>query len=450
MNETPQHLAQKVVELAARAGATASEVRVRTGVETDMTVRNGQVEQLQQAGPSSIGIRLWIGERSASTYSTDLRPESIDQLIRQTLDLVPLTDPVPELALPDKEWLARDFAELELFDPALSRLSAEQKLARIMEVESLALGADPRISTSAGASWGDLEMTHALANSHGFCHGYQESFASFSVQVIADDADWKKRNGSWYSFSRFVDDLRSPAEVAEIAAHRALEQLGAAPMATAEVPVIFSNQAAGALVGTLFGCMTGRAIERNSSYLMESMGQPIASPLFSLVDDPTIPRGPGSRPRDGEGLPARRTAFIEQGVLQSWALNAYSARKLGLTPTGHASSPSSGAPSETASNLWVTPGTRTPEELIAEVEYGFYCDGMMGFGFNPTTGDFSRGAHGFLIENGKLGRPVSEVTVSANFRDLFGRIDALADDLPRDRRVASPAFRVSAMTVAGS
>jgi PmbA protein len=450
MNLSPQKLAQEVVELAAKAGATSSEVRVRTGVETDMTVRNGQVEQLQQAGPSSIGIRLWVGDRSASTYSTDMRSDSIDRLIRQTLDLVPLTDPVAELALPDAAWLADSFPELELFDPSLASVTAEEKLARIKETEALALAADSRISTSGGASWGDLEMTHALANSHGFCHGYTESFASFSVQVIADDADWKKRNGSWYSFSRFVDDLRSPEEVAATAAKRALEQMGAAPMPTGDMPVVFSNQAAGGLVGTLFGCLTGRAIERSSSYLMESMGELVASELFTLIDDPAIRRGPGSRPRDGEGLPATRTAFIENGVLRTWALNSYSARKLGLAPTGHASSPSSGAPSETASNLWVTPGTMSVDELIADIEYGFFCDGMMGFGFNPTTGDFSRGAHGFIIEKGQLGRPVSEVTVSANFRDLFGRIDALANDLPRDRRVASPAFRVSSMTVAGS
>jgi PmbA protein len=450
MSIAPAELARQVVEQAQNAGATASEVRVRRGVETDVTVRNGQVDQLQQAGPASIGIRLWVGDRSASTYSTDLRPESIATLIAQTLQLVPLTDPVAELALPDPQWLATSFPELDLFDESLGSLSTDHKIDQAIAAEQAALAADPRISNSAGASWGDVTMEHALANSHGFAHGYRESFASLSVQVIADDADWKKRNGSWYTFARYIADLRDAADVGREAAERTVAQLGSAPIATRELPVVFSNQAASALVGTLFGCMTGRAVERGATYLAQRFNTPVASACFTLIDDPTILRGPGSRPRDGEGLPAQRTVFVQDGELRSWALNCYSARKLGLTPTGHASSPASGTTGETVSNLRVVPGTASVQQLIADIEYGFFCDGMMGFGFNAVTGDFSRGAHGFLIENGVITRPVSEVTLSANFLDLFTRIDAVASDLPTDRRVASPAFRVSRMTLAGS
>lgn len=453
MSETVEQLkdfAASIVERAARAGATDAEAYVRRGVETDISVRNGKVETLTEGGPKSVGIRLWKGDRSASTYATDFSDDAIDRLIGDTLQLADITDPVPEQALIDAARLTDVVPDLDLYDAALLDVSAADKLALVRETESAALAADPRITASGGAGYGDLVMRHAMATSGGFCAGYRESYVSLHVEVIADDEGGKKRNGSWYSLGRHREMLESAESVGRTAGARAVRQIGAGPVPTRKLPVVFDPRTGAALLGLLFSVMKGGAIERRASFLVDQLGERIGSEHVTLIDDPTLLRAPGSRPYDGEGQPARRTTFVEDGVLRSYALNSYSARKLGMEPTGHSSRPASGSPGETSSNLFLAPGTADPSELIAEVEYGFFCESMMGFGFNPATGDFSRGASGRLIENGKLTRPVSEVTLSANFTDLFARVDAVANDLKHDRSTASPTFRVSEMTLAGT
>jgi len=443
------NFAASVVDRATSAGADAAEVVVRSGFETSIQVRDGDIEELQEGSPKSVGIRLWRGDRTASVLATDFADAAIDRLIRDGLDLAQITDPIPELALADVDLLATEVPELDLYDPKVSDITAEQKLAMVREAESTALAADERIARSAGAAYGDLVMNRVFATSHGFCHGYRESFVSYHVQVIADDADGKKRNGYWYTFNRHADRLRTPAEVGRVAAERTVRQLGAGPIPTAKLPVVFDPMAGAALIGLLFSVMRGGAVERRSSYLADLLGERIGSDLLHLVDDPLIPGGPASRPFDGEGLPSRKTTFVDGGQLTSFALNSYNARKLGMAPTGHASRPASGRPGESSTNLRLQAGTASPESLIADIEHGLYVTGMMGFGFNPSTGDFSRGAQGFVIENGQLGAPVSEVTVSANFADLFGALDAVANDLPTDRSVAAPTFRIAEMTIGG-
>ena len=442
-------IAADVAERAGKSGADAAEVYVRRGSETGITVRNGEVEKLEEGNPSSIGIRLWIGERVASTYTTDFAESAIDRVIRDTLALTKLTDASPESALAERARLVTEVPPLDIYDPAARELSAERKLEIAKTTEAAALGHDPRITTSGGASYGDLVMEHALANSNGFARGWRESYVSFGAQVVADDEGGKKRNGGWGTLARHVEDLEDPEEVGRIAGRKCVAQIGAGPIPTRKLPVVFHPRAGASLLGLLFSVLKGGAVERRASFLVDALGKPFGSPLLNLVDDPTLPRGPGSRPFDGEGLPARRTEFFSGGVLRSYALNCYYARKLGMEPTGHASRPASGRPGETSSNLFLAAGDRDPADILAEVESGFYCETMMGFGFNPATGDFSRGAGGFLIENGKLGRPVSEVTISANFREIFSRLDAVGNDLVFDRSTVAPTFRISEMTLAG-
>ena len=448
MNDMKQ-LAADVVERATRAGADAVEVYLRRGVETEVSIRNGAIETLQQGQPKSVGIRLWVGERSASTYATDDRPAALDELIRGTLDLVKLTDPVPELAIADAARMAQSVPNLDLFDAAVAEVPADRKIALAREAEEAGRSADSRITVSGGASYSDLALEHALANSHGLCVGYKESFASFGVSLIADDAEGKKRNGSWSTYGRFAASLESPQFVGETAARRAVRQLGAAPVPTQKLPVVFDSIPAGSLVGLLFSVLTGGAVERRSSFLADLLGQMVVGENVTLEDNPLLLRGPGSKPYDGEGAPTAPTTFIDAGRLTSFALNSYSARKLGMSPTGHASRPSSGSPGETAFNLSMRPGTVDAEQLIAETAHGFFCEGMMGFGFNAATGDFSRGAFGRIIEGGKLGAPVSEVTLSINLRDLFSSIDLLGNDIDRRRSVAAPSFRIREATLAG-
>lgn len=448
--ETLRALAVSIVDRARKAGATDAEVYLRSGRESEIAVRSGKIETLTEGAPSSLGLRLWQGDRSASTYATDLSERAVDGLIRDTLELAALTDAIPEAALIDAEYLATSIPDLDLFDDALAGLSAADKLALVKATEEAALGADPRISRSGGASYGDLTMVHALATSRGFVGAYRETYVSFGVSVVADDEGGKKRPGSWSSFGRHRDQLLDTEAVGAIAAERAVAQLGSAPMPTGRVPVVFDRRAAAGLVSTLFSVIRGGAIERRSSFLVDRIGDRIGSELVTIIDDPTIPRGPGSRPFDGEGQPARRTVIFDEGVLRTYALNSLNARRLGLAPTGHSSRPASGPPGETSSNLFLAAGDVSPDAVIAGVEYGFYCESMMGFGFNAATGDFSRGAAGRLIENGKLGRPVSEITLSSNLGDIFANVDAVADDLELDRSTCAPTMRVSGMTVGGT
>lgn len=447
--ENLKTFAESVVERARTAGATAAEVYVRHGFETEIQVRNGEIETLQEGSPKSVGIRLWKGDQSASTYSTDFSDAAISRLIAETLSLARLTDPEPEAALPDVSQMVREVVDLDLFDATLAEFGAGEKLELIRRTEQAALASNERVSASGGASYGDLVMRHAIANSHGIALGYRESFSHFAVEVVADDDANKKRNGSWFSMARHRSDLDSPEFVGARAAERAVAQLGSAPIPTRKLPVVFDPLAGAGLIGLLFSVLTGGAIERRSSFLVDALNQALGSSLVTVIDDPTIRRGPGSKPFDGELLAARTTRFLDAGVLKTYALNSYSARKLGFAPTGHASRPASGRPGETASNLFLAAGERSPAEIIGEIEYGFYCDSTMGFGFNPVTGDFSRGASGFLIENGRLSRPVSEVTISANFREILARIDAVGNDLRHTRSVVAPTFRVAEMTLAG-
>lgn len=442
-------LATRIVQQSLDAGADAAEVYLRQGHETEIEVRDGHIDKLVEGGLRSVGLRLWRGDRSASTYGTDLSDATIARLITDTLDLAPLTDPVPELALPERDLLATSFPDLDLFDDALSSLSADARLDAARATEAAAIEHDPRITASGGAGWSDGAVHHALANSHGFANDWRETWASLHVEAVADDEGGKKRNGSWYSVARFADALEAPETIGRIAGERAVRSLGAGPVPTRSLPVVFDPLMAASLLGTLFGVMTGSAVERASSFLVGRIGETIASPLVTVVDDPLRPRALGSRPHDGEGLPATRTTFVDAGRLITWAHNCYTARKLGDTPTGHASRPSSGRPGIRPSNLYLAAGDRSPEDIIGEIDFGFFCDGMMGFGFNAVTGDFSRGASGFLIENGKLTRPVSEVTLSLNFGDILTNIDAIGNDLRFDRGVVAPTIRVTKMTLAG-
>ncbi|MFT4705120.1 MAG: PmbA protein [Bradymonadia bacterium] len=443
-------LAADVVERAKAAGATASEVFVRQGSETSIQVRDGAVEELQGGQPKSVGIRLWRGGRVASTYATDMRPATIDTLIADTLQLADLTDEVPEAALVDKHRLASEVPELGLYDAMVGDVPAERKLEIARATEAAALAADERIVRTGGAAYSDHIMTSVLANSHGFRRAVSGTFVSYHVEAIADDADGKKRNGMWYTMGRALNGLLTPEEVGRVAAERATRQIGAGAVPTATLPVVFDPLAAAALLGLLFSVIKGGSVERGSSYLIGKLGESIAASGLTVYDDPLIIGGSGSRPTDGEGLAASRTEFVKDGVLQQWALNSYNARKLGLEPTGHASRPASGAPGESASNLRIATGAHSVDDLIKDISYGFYCESMMGFGFNAATGDFSRGASGRLIENGQLTRPVSEVTLSANFADLWPRLDGVGDSFDASRSVASPALRFSSMTLAGS
>jgi PmbA protein len=288
-----------------------------------------------------------------------------------------------------------------------------------------------------------------LANSRGFMGGYRTSSVSFSV-VPQAERDGQMERDHWYTMGRGLSDLESPEEVGRKAAERTLRRLGARQVKTAEVPVVFDPETAGEILGTLFAAISGYAVFRNATFLGDRLGQPVASPLVTLVDEGRRVRGLGSRPFDGEGQPTRRNQPIEQGVLRSWLCDAYSGRKLGAKPTGTARRGVAGSPTVGASNLYFEPGALTPEEILASTPRGLYVTDLIGSGVNVVTGDYSQGAVGHWIENGRLTHPVHEVTIAGNLREMLMDVDAVGSDLVFRGSSASPTIRIKKMTVSGS
>jgi PmbA protein len=297
------------------------------------------------------------------------------------------------------------------------------------------------VSRQAGAS--------ALVTSGGFQGGVRGTYASIAVHPVADDADGKKRSGYYWSARRFADAIESPEAVGLEAGRRTIAKLGSRKIDTQEVAVIFEPDSARSILGLLAGCVNGGAIWRKGSYLSEREGQAVASPLITIIDDPLIPRGPGSRPFDGEGLASRRNLIVERGVLKTFVLDSYSARKLNKQSTGNGSRGSSGGVGPSTTNFILQPGEHTAEQILKDTERALYVTDMMGFGFNAVTGDFSRGASGFWIERGERVYPVSEVTISLNLDEMLKRIDRVGNDLDLRTSVCSPTIRISSMTVAG-
>lgn len=446
----------RLADIAARAlerlralGVDHAEVAVGTGHELEVSVRQGEVELVKEAGSSGLSVRVVHDGRVATSGTTDFRPESIDAFLARAVEMADVSEPDPLAEPPEPRELVSSWPDLDLFDPATDRIGAARAIKLATAGERAALKFDRRITTSEGASFGRSGGCSVLATSGGFVGRSAGTYQSLVVQAVADDEGGKKRKGVHWTGGRFFGELEPPADIGQEAARRAVASLGATKIPTGRYPVVFEKTAARAIVGLVASCVLGDSVYRQRSYLAGRLGQTIASPRVTLIDDPLIPRGPGSRGYDGEGRKVRKLAVCRKGVLQTYLLDTYSARKLGLRPTGSASG-GGGVPHSSTTNFYLAPGRMAPESLLRGVERGLYVTRMMGFGFDPTTGNLSRGAEGFLIEHGELTRPVSEVTVSRNLDELLRGIDAIANDLEHKTSVASPSFRVDEMTVAGS
>jgi PmbA protein len=442
-------LAAEIVERAKKKGAPIAEAIASQTQDTSARVRMGEPELVEEAVSRSVGLRVIIGERSGAAYTSDTTPAGLDTLVSDAIELAGLSQPDPFALPPDSSLLAKETPELDLFDAHAKDIDARQAIELARRTEAAALKHDPRITNSEGASFSRSIGAYALVTSGGFSGSYRGTHHSLSASPVADDRDGRKQTATHWDSRRFFADLESAESIGTEAAKKTLAKLGAEKIPTAELPVVFHPDAARALLSLILGCVSGGAIYRRSSYLCDREGTEIASPLITIEDDPLLPRGPGSRPFDGEGLPSRKNVVVEEGRLRMYLLDSYTGRKLGKPSTGNASRGAGATPSVSASNFVLRPGSRSPQDILREVDRGLYVTSMMGFGFNATTGDFSRGAEGFWVENGKLVRPVSEVTVSLSFEELWKRVDALGSDLDLRSRVAAPTIRVSRMTVAG-
>ena len=451
-----QDVAQLAVELAKRAGADDAEVLVRDGSELTTKVRLGEPELVQEAGSRALGLRVLRGGKRAVTYTSDLRRESLEALCAETVTLADLAEPDEFSQPPDPSQLAKTYPELDLYDDKVAEVDAAWALKQAIAGEAAARKHDARVTNSEGATWSRVLGATAFATSGGFSGGYRGSYASLVVEPLCDDTTDpetpKKRNGYWWTASRFLADLEAADAVGIEAARRTVATLGSRKVETQECAIVFDPEVARGIVGTLFSVANGSSFWRKSSYLVGKEGELIASPLVTITDDPLIPRAPGSKPFDGDGLATRKNVVVEKGVLGPVLCDVYSARKLGggRQSTGSAGRGIGGNPGPTTTNLIMAAGTMKRDALIRDTKKGLYVTSLMGFGFNPVTGDFSRGAQGFWIEGGELTFPVSEITIAANFDEILKRIDAVADDLTLRSSTAAPTFRVSHMTLAGT
>jgi len=444
-----QALAEQMLSFALRAGADGAEVLVRDGAELQVKIRKGEPELVKEAGSRGLGLRVLKDSRAAVTYTSDFAPQAMQSFARESVDLCRLAEPDPLAALPDREDMARAIPDLDLWDESVLSVDVGQAIARAKSGESAALRFDPRVTNSDGASFSRGVGAVAFASSAGFSASYRGSNVSLVVQPVCDDADGKKRNGVYWTSSRFVDALISPEEVGLEAARRTVAKLGSRKVATCQVPAVFTPETARSLLGNFAGLISGGAVWRKGSYLGEREGTVVASPLVTIVDDPLLPRAPGSRPFDSEGLAVRPNVVVSQGTLRTFLCDVYASRKLGRKSTGSAGRGLGGGPHVTTSNFILRPGKQSAKE-VANVERGLLVTDLMGFGFNPVTGDFSQGAGGFWIEKGERAFPVSEITISVNFDDLWKGIDAVGDDIDTRSSVQAPSIRVAKVTVAGT
>ncbi len=450
MSKDLELLAKKMVKFAKDSGADEAEVIARTGQEMTAKIRLGKVELLQEAGSRALGLRVFKDKREALTYTSDMRDDALLALAQETVALAKLSEPDELHELPTKDLMAEQVPDLGLYDESFLSVSADDALEMAKRGEKAAMESDKRISNSDGASWSRVAGEVAFANSQGFAGSYRGSYGSLYVEPVCEDQDDKKRNGYWWTGSRKLSEMATPEEVGRVAAKRTLDQLGAKKLPTGKVAVVFDPEAARAIIGIVAGAANGSAFYRKSTFLLEKEGQAIAAKGFTLVDDPLRFGAPGSRPFDGEGLAARRNVIVDGGVLKTILCDTYTGRKLNRASTGSASRGVGGGPGPSTSNLYLEAGDMSPEEIIRSTGDGLYVTSMMGFGFNPVTGDFSRGAAGFLIKNGELSHAVSEVTISANFNDLLMNIDAIGNDLDFRSSTTSPTLRVSEMMLAGN
>lgn len=444
-------LGDRVVQLAVAGGADVAEAVASSGSHLSIKVRKQQRELVEEAGSRSVGVRVMLGQQVAVTHSSDVSEEGIQQLVGSAIELARLSEPDDFAGPPDPELLHRslNLPDLKLADEAVLGVDAQAALGWTTEAEQAAFDADDRITNSEGANASRATGSTALVTSGGFRGATTGTYASLVVKPVADDSDGKKRSGFHWTARRHLAELDAPKSVGEEAARRTLRKLGARKVDTQEAPVVFDPDAGRSILGLLGGCVLGNAIWRRSSYLLDRLDTTVASSMVTVVDDPLIPKAPGSRAFDGEGLLARKNTIVERGVLKTYLLDSYCGRKLGMASTASASRGSSGGVGPSTSNLHLLPGDISAEQLIGDTKQGLFVTEMMGFGFNAVTGDFSRGASGFWIENGELAFPVSEVTISLNLDTLLQRIDAVANDQDMRTATVTPTFRVSAMTIAG-
>jgi PmbA protein len=428
-----------------RLGADAADAIFVEGISVSTTWRMGKLEDVERSEGHDLGLRVFVGQRQATVSATDLSDRSLGPLPERALAMARLAPEDPYCGLAPRELLATSFPELDIdddFEPSTERLIA---LAREAEENALSVKG---ITNSEGGSagWGRSKVT--LTTSEGFAQTYGGSSASVSCSVLAGAGTGMERDYDFTS-ARHFEDLGSAQDVGRTAAERALKRLNPRKVKSCSVPVVFDPRDSMSLIGHLAGAINGISVARGTSFLKDKMGEQLFRRGIRVIDDPHRKRGMRSKPFDGEGVANRKTALIDNGVLQTWLLDTATAKQLKLKSTGHAARGTGGPPSPSTTNLYMEPGALTPKELIADITQGLYVTELIGMGVNGVTGDYSRGAAGFWIENGEIAYPVSEITIAGNLKEMFRNLTP-ANDLVFKYGTNAPTLRVEGMTVAGA
>jgi PmbA protein len=437
-------LAQALVEAARRAGADAADAVAVRGVSQGVEVRDGHVEESERSEGDDVGLRVLVGRRQAVVSTNDTRSDGIARLAERAVAMARVAPEDKYVGLADPALLARDFPGLDLLDPNVPSTAELERRAREAEAAGLAVKG---VSKSGGASASSGIGGMVLVTSTGFHGSYLRSSHGVSMTAISGEGTAMERDYD-YTSALHASDLASPKSVGARAGERAVARTNPRKVETCKVPVVYDPRVSSSLVGHLVGAVNGASIARKTSFLKDKLGQQLFTDTIRIIDDPLRVRGLRSQSFDAEGVRVKQLAIIDQGVLTSWLLDSATARELGMTTTGHAHRGVSSAPSPGAYNLHMEAGSATPKELISDIKQGFYVTDLIGSGVNGVTGDYSRGASGFWIENGEITYPVSEVTIAGHLLDMFRSLTP-ADDLEFRYGVNAPTLRIEGLTLGG-
>lgn len=443
--EKLQSICTDLIDTARKAGADQADTVLIERAELGTTVRLGKLEDVERSESRDLGLRVMVGQRQAIVSSTDLTAETLTSLAQRAVDMARVAPDDPYCGLADPDRLATELPDLDLADPVEPTAEALEDIARRAEDAGRTVKGITN-TEGAGAGWSSSSIT--LATSAGFAGTYFTTSNGVHCTLLAGEDQGMERDYD-YSSKRHAEDLESPEKIGATAAERALARLNPRKAASAQVPIIYDPRVSAGLVGHLAGSVSGAAVARGTSFLKDKMGAALFPKGVNIIDNPLKIRGLGSKPFDGEGVATAELILIEDGVLKNWVLDTGTGKQLGLPTNGHGGRGTGSPPSPSSTNLTMVPGTMTPEELMSDIKSGFYVTELIGMGVNAVTGDYSRGAAGFWIENGEKTYAVSEVTIAGNLIDMFAHLTP-ANDLEDRGATNAPTVRIEGMMVAGA
>lgn len=438
-------LAEELVKKCMNKGADQAEVYIESGRNLRIRVRNGDIETVQEAATHGVGFRVFVKGKLAFSSCNDFTNQALENAVVSAVRFASNTTPDENNVLPDDKGIT----QIEgLYDPQISQVAMEKKIELAKKVEKLAMK-DSRITKSSGASYSEGEGEVFLANSNGLLKSYKESGCGFGVSVVAEKGDQKSTGGE--SCSRhFFSDLKPPEEIAAKAAKDAYEMLDPQMVNTQKASVIFDPDVARAILGGILAAVNGERVLQGASFLRDKLDQKFASELLTIIDDGTRPKGMRSKPFDGEGVPTKKRTIVDKGVLKGFMYNTIVAKRAGVKSTGNASRGGfTSVPGIGAHNFFVAAGKNSGEEIIKATKVGLLLKGVTGYGINPVNGNFSGGASGFWVQNGKIAFPVKGLTVAGNAFDMLNAIDMVGNDLDLNRSFTAPTFRIKLIQIGG-